>query len=124
MRISHEAIYQSLHVESRGRLKHELVACPRTGRTLRVPRARARNKPGGHVTKNVMISQQPAEAADRAVPGHREKDLTHRAEPAGDRHARTANNPLHHACSPATHREPPQPSHRPRTAPHRAATVP
>jgi IS30 family transposase len=75
MRISHEAIYQSLYVESRGGLKRELVACLRTGRALRVPRARSRNKPGGHVTKDVVISQRPAEAADRTVPGHWEGDL-------------------------------------------------
>lgn len=75
MRISHEAIYQSLYVESRGALKRELVACLRTGRALRVPRSRARQRPGGHVTPEVMISQRPAEATDRAVPGHWEGDL-------------------------------------------------
>lgn len=75
MRISHEAIYQALYVESRGALTRELVACLRTGRALRVPRARARNKPGGHVTAEVVISRRPAEAADRAVPGHWEGDL-------------------------------------------------
>ena len=46
MRISHEAIYQALYVQSRGALKRELVACLRTGRALRVPRARARQRPG------------------------------------------------------------------------------
>jgi IS30 family transposase len=75
MRISHEAIYQALYVQSRGALKRELVACLRTGRALRVPRARTRNRPGGHVTAEVMISERPAEAADRAVPGHWEGDL-------------------------------------------------
>src|SRR5207302_1353135 len=75
MRISHEAIYQALYVQGRGALKRELVACLRTGRALRVPRARARQRPGGHVTAEVMISQRPAEAADRAVPGHWEGDL-------------------------------------------------
>jgi IS30 family transposase len=75
MRISHEAIYQALYVESRGALKRELVACLRTGRALRVPRARARKRPGGHVTPEVMISERPAEVADRAVPGHWEGDL-------------------------------------------------
>jgi IS30 family transposase len=70
MRISHEAIYQSLYVQGRGALKRELVACLRTGRALRVPRARARQRPNGHVSAQVMISQRPAEAADRAVPGH------------------------------------------------------
>jgi IS30 family transposase len=46
MRISHEAIYQALFVQSRGALKRELVVCLRTGRALRVPRARARARPG------------------------------------------------------------------------------
>ena len=75
MRISHEAIYQALYVEGRGALKRELVACLRTGRALRVPRARSRNKPWAHVTEDVVISERPAEAADRAVPGHWEGDL-------------------------------------------------
>jgi IS30 family transposase len=75
MRISHEAIYQALYVQSRGALKRELVACLRTGRALRVPRARARQRPNGHVTTGVMISQRPAEVDDRAVPGHWEGDL-------------------------------------------------
>lgn len=70
MRISHEAIYQALYIEGRGALKRELVACLRTGRALREPRARSRNKPGGHVTAEVVISQRPAEVEDRAVPGH------------------------------------------------------
>ena len=75
MRISHEAIYQSLFIQGRGALKRELVACLRTGRALRVPRERARNKPQGHVTADVVLSERPAEAADRAVPGHWEGDL-------------------------------------------------
>ncbi|MBC7305370.1 MAG: IS30 family transposase [Dietzia sp.] len=75
MRISHEAIYQSLYIEGRGALKRELVACLRTGRALRVPRARTRSKPQGHVTADVVISARPAEAEDRAVPGHWEGDL-------------------------------------------------
>jgi IS30 family transposase len=75
MRISHEAIYQALFIEGRGALKRELVACLRTGRALREPRARSQNKPQGHVTADVVISQRPAEADDRAVPGHWEGDL-------------------------------------------------
>ena len=75
MRISHEAIYQSLFIEGRGVLKRELVACLRTGRALREPRARSRNKPQGHVTADVVLSERPVEAADRAVPGHWEGDL-------------------------------------------------
>jgi IS30 family transposase len=75
MRISHEAIYQALFVQSRGALKRELVACLRTGRALRVPRSRTRQRATGHVTQEVMISERPAEADDRAVPGHWEGDL-------------------------------------------------
>lgn len=75
MRISHEAIYQSLYIEGRGALKRELVTCLRTGRALRVPRSRSQNKPQGHVTADVVISERPAEAEDRAVPGHWEGDL-------------------------------------------------
>jgi IS30 family transposase len=75
MRISHEAIYQALFIEGRGALKRELVACLRTGRALRTPRNRSRNKPAGHVSADVVLSERPAEAADRAVPGHWEGDL-------------------------------------------------
>ena len=75
MRISHEAIYQALYIEGRGALKRELVACLRTGRALRKPRERARNRPQGHVTADVVLSERPAEADDRAVPGHWEGDL-------------------------------------------------
>jgi IS30 family transposase len=75
MRISHEAIYQALYVQGRGALRRELVACLRTGRALRVPRARARQKAWAHVTPEVMISERPAEVEDRAVPGHWEGDL-------------------------------------------------
>ena len=56
MRISHEAIYQSLFIQGRGALKRELVACLRTGRALREPRARSRNKPKGHVTADVVLT--------------------------------------------------------------------
>jgi IS30 family transposase len=75
MRISHEAIYQALYIEGRGALKRELVACLRTGRALRKPRERSRNRPQGHVNADVVLSQRPAEAADRTVPGHWEGDL-------------------------------------------------
>lgn len=75
MRISHEAIYQALYIQGRGALKRELVSYLRTGRALRMPRARARAKAWAHVSEEVMISNRPAEAEDRAVPGHWEGDL-------------------------------------------------
>ena len=75
MRISPEAIYQSLFVQTRGALRRELTACLRTGRPLRMPRARARGRGKTFVSPDIMIAQRPAEAADRAVPGHWEGDL-------------------------------------------------
>jgi IS30 family transposase len=75
MRISHEAIYQALYVQGRGALRRDLTACLRTGRALRMPRARARGRGKSFVTSEIMISERPADAADRAVPGHWEGDL-------------------------------------------------
>ena len=75
MRISHEAIYQALYVQGRGALRRELVACLRIGRALRVPRARTQGRGKKFVTSEIMISERPAEADDRAVPGHWEGDL-------------------------------------------------
>jgi IS30 family transposase len=75
MRISHEAIYQALFVQGRGALHRDLTACLRTGRALRMPRARTRRRGKTFLSPEVMISQRPAEAADRAVPGHWEGDL-------------------------------------------------
>jgi IS30 family transposase len=75
MRVLHEAIYQALYVQGRGALKRELVACLRTGRALRVPQARTRGRGKKFVTAEIMISERPAEADDRAVPGHWEGDL-------------------------------------------------
>ena len=75
MRISHEAIYQALYVQGRGALRRELTTCLRTGRALRVPRARTRGRGKSFIAPEIMISQRPAEAADRAMPGHWEGDL-------------------------------------------------
>jgi IS30 family transposase len=75
MRISHEAIYQSLYVQGRGALRRELTACLRTGRALRVPRARTRGRGKSFIVPEIMISERPAEVADRIVPGPWEGDL-------------------------------------------------
>ena len=75
MRISHEAIYQALYIQGRGALRRELTACLRTGRALRVPRARTRGRGKSFVTPEILISERPAEANERAVPGHWEGDL-------------------------------------------------
>lgn len=75
MRISHEAIYQALYIQGRGALRRDLSACLRTGRALRVPRARHQNRGKSFITPEVMISERPAEVADRAVPGHWEGDM-------------------------------------------------
>jgi IS30 family transposase len=75
MRISHEAIYQALFVQGRGALRRELTACLRSGRALRMPQARTRGRGKTFISPEIMISQRPVEAADRAVPGHWEGDL-------------------------------------------------
>jgi IS30 family transposase len=62
-------------VQSRGALRRELTACLRTGRALRVPRARTRGRGKSFVPPEIMISQRPAEATNRALPGHWEGDL-------------------------------------------------
>lgn len=75
MRISHEAIYQALYIQGRGALRRELSACLRSGRALRLPRERARNRGKAFIADALMISDRPAEIDDRAVPGHWEGDL-------------------------------------------------
>ena len=76
MRVSHETIYMSLFVQGRGALRQELHFCLRTGRALRRPKSRTKSGFGqGQITDKVMISERPAEVADRAVPGHWEGDL-------------------------------------------------
>lgn len=74
MWVSHETIYQSLYLESRGGLKRELAKNLRTGRTLRKPQRRPDER-RGRIQDMVMITDRPAEVQDRAVPGHWEGDL-------------------------------------------------
>lgn len=75
IRISHEAIYQALFVQGRGALRRDLTARLRSGRALRVPRARVGQRGKGFVSPEIMISERPAEADEGAVPGHWEGDL-------------------------------------------------
>ena len=70
MRISQEAIYQALYVQGRGALGRVPTACLCTGWALRVPRARTRGRGKSFVVPEGMVSEHPAEAGDRAVPGH------------------------------------------------------
>jgi transposase, IS30 family len=73
MWVSHETIYQSLYVQSRGALRRELTKCLRTGRAMRRP-GRCANKRKNRIPDMVNISQRPSQAADSAVPGNWEGD--------------------------------------------------
>ena len=77
MRASHETIYQALFIQGRGALRRDLTTRLRTGRALRKPRRRVdgRADPDRRIPDKVMISERPAEADDRAVPGHWEGDF-------------------------------------------------
>jgi IS30 family transposase len=74
MRVSTETIYQSLYVQSRGALKQELTRCLRTGRAVRRPSRKAGQRKN-RIPNMVNISDRPAMASDRAVPGSWEGDL-------------------------------------------------
>lgn len=73
MRVSHETIHQSLFVQGRGELRRELARCLRSGRSIRKHRRTTDGR--GRIPGMVMLSERPAEADDRAVPGHWEGDL-------------------------------------------------
>lgn len=62
-------------MQGRGALRRELIACLRTGRARRVPRARVRGRGKSFVSNEILISERPAEAEDRAVPGRWEGEL-------------------------------------------------
>jgi transposase, IS30 family len=70
MRVSHETIYLSLFVQARGALRKELFRCLRSGRARRRPQGLTVNNGQGKIRGMVNISERPAEASDRAVPGH------------------------------------------------------
>ncbi|WP_189160808.1 IS30 family transposase, partial [Lentzea pudingi] len=75
LHVVHETIYQALYVQGRGELRRELTAALRTGRAMRRPRRQAQQRVPRMATPMVMISERPAEADDRAIPGHWEGDL-------------------------------------------------
>jgi len=74
MRVSTETIYQSLYVQSRGALRRDLTRCLRTGRAMRRP-CRQAGQRKNRIPDMINITERPAEADDRAVPGHWEGDL-------------------------------------------------
>ena len=93
MRVSHETIYLSLFIQSRGALRRELQRCLRTGRAMRYPRGKRLPQGRGQLRDTLHISQRPPEAADRAVPGHWEGDLVFGKRPSAvgtlvERHSR------------------------------------
>ena len=75
MWVSTETIYQSLYVQSRGALRRELTRCLRTGRAMRIPNRQGARRKNRVLPDMINISERPAEAIDRAVPGHWEGDL-------------------------------------------------
>lgn len=82
MRVSHETIYLTLFVQARGALRRELAGALRSGRAIRHPRGKRLPQGRGQLTEMVPISERPAEADDRAVPGHWEGDIVFGKRPS------------------------------------------
>jgi hypothetical protein len=91
MRVNHETIYQSLFVQTKGELKRELTAHLRTGRIRRKAQTGAAKRITLGITEDIRLSARPAEAADRAVPGHygRRPDPGRHGQGCGDHPGRT-----------------------------------
>lgn len=79
MHVAHETVYQALYVQGRGELRRELARALRTGRARRKPHRQTQQRIPRFATPMLMISERPAEAEDRAVPGHWEGDRATRS---------------------------------------------
>ena len=76
VQVSHETIYRSLFIQTRGVLKKELMAHLRTARQMRQAKGATTKSGLGQIVDTVSIRERPAEAEERAVPGHWEGDLS------------------------------------------------
>src|SRR5271155_2324683 len=118
MRVSHEAIYQSLYVQGRGALRRELTACLRTGRALRAPRNRTSKGNRSFVTDELLISERPAEVGARGVPGSGGGRLAPGLGPFCDGDFVRALKPVHDAVASPADRGSQQPKSEERPADH------
>ena len=75
MNVSHETIYRTLFIQARGALKKELTSYLREHARMRRPKGQSKPETKYHIKDAISISERPAEAQDRAVPGHWEGDL-------------------------------------------------